>query len=502
MSFDDDLRSLKDRPNAEAEALGELARDAIAQQREEEALPLLAEASRTAPTARIWQWRGLLERALDEHAEALTSFAQAAALSTADASIAHGHARVALEAGVPAVDLFARALKLAPADPQVYLGLNAARIAAGRGEEAEAELDQVLLRSPLWLDGHHQLAQLRSLLGRREHAFDSLERAILVSPGQSPLWQALFELHLQSEDYHLLDEWLERARLAGMPAAAIRVYEFIAASELGRADQAQRIADDPEAMAIPPVWLVRHQLRSGQLQQACALIDSELAGPRAPDMWPYATTAWRMAEDTRFDWLTGSASLISVIDLSKDLNAIPGLADLLRSLHRTQGRYLNQSVRGGTQTDGPLFSRVEPEVRSLRAAIVRAVEEHSAGLVSLPEGHPQKNLRPGCRVRFSGSWSVRLVDGGCHANHVHPRGWISSALYIDLPDTLDEGPPYGGWLCLGEPPPELGLDLPPTRTIQPRTGQLVLFPSWMWHGTRPFREGERLTVAFDVARPS
>ena len=45
------------------------------------------------------------------------------------------------------------------------------------------------------------------------------------------------------------------------------------------------------------------------------------------------------------------------------------------------------------------------------------------------------------------------------------------------------------------------LDLPPIRLIEPRPGRLVLFPSTMWHGTRPFAQGERLTVAFDVARP-
>ena len=53
----------------------------------------------------------------------------------------------------------------------------------------------------------------------------------------------------------------------------------------------------------------------------------------------------------------------------------------------------------------------------------------------------------------------------------------------------------------GEPDDNLGLDLPPWRKIGPKPGQLVLFPSWMWHGTRAFRDGARLTVAFDVMPP-
>jgi predicted 2-oxoglutarate/Fe(II)-dependent dioxygenase YbiX len=104
-------------------------------------------------------------------------------------------------------------------------------------------------------------------------------------------------------------------------------------------------------------------------------------------------------------------------------------------------------------------------------------------------------------VRFSGSWSVRLRGAGYHSNHVHPQGWISSAFYVALPNAGPQDGPDAGWLTLGEPHAQLKLDLPAFRRVAPRPGQLVLFPSWMWHGTVPFAEGERLTVAFDVAVP-
>jgi tetratricopeptide (TPR) repeat protein len=499
MSFDEQLSTVLSAGRPGAGKLAELARTALDQQREADVLPLLNEATKSGADARLWQWKALLERALDDHGEALKSFARAAELAPADASIAHGRARVALEAGLPAVDLFTRALQLAPSDAGVYLGLNAARMAAGNAAEVESELDNVLARSPLWLDGHHQLAQVRSLLGRRAHAFDSLEREIQLRPKEPALWQALFELQIQAEDYPLLARTLERAKNAAVPARAIRTYEFIAAAELGQTKIADAILE-AEGASIPPVWLVRHYLRSDRVDDAAALVDSELRGARAADIMPYAETTWRLRGDPRLEWLTGHPNLISVIDLNDAVGAIDGLAELLRSLHRVSGRYLNQSVRGGSQTDGPLFSRTEPEIRALRSIVVDAVTGHSDRLQSLPDSHPQK-MRAGGNVRFSGSWSVRLVDGGFHASHVHPRGWISSALYIALPGAKDDGDPFAGWLSLGEPPPELGLGLDPTRMIEPKVGQLVLFPSWMWHGTRPFPHGERMTVAFDVAPP-
>jgi predicted 2-oxoglutarate/Fe(II)-dependent dioxygenase YbiX len=109
--------------------------------------------------------------------------------------------------------------------------------------------------------------------------------------------------------------------------------------------------------------------------------------------------------------------------------------------------------------------------------------------------------RRGRRIRFAGSWSVRLRSGGRHSNHIHPQGWISSALYLGLPSRSAGEPGDSGWLTLGEPDDLLGIKLPPWRTIEPKPGQLVLFPSTMWHGTLPFTDGERLTVAFDVASP-
>ena len=95
---------------------------------------------------------------------------------------------------------------------------------------------------------------------------------------------------------------------------------------------------------------------------------------------------------------------------------------------------------------------------------------------------------------------MRLTGEGFHVNHVHPAGWISSAFYVALPEAAMSGDGPCGWLSIGEPT-ELGLDLPPIRLIEPKPGRLVLFPSTMWHGTRPFAAGERLTVAFDVAKP-
>lgn len=485
----------------DSEALAELARLALDEGEEDRALPLLVRGTGTRSDARVWQWTGLLQRSVDAHDDALASFTQASRLAPADGGIAHGHARVALEAGCDAVALYEKALRLTPANGDLLIGLAAARFASGRGEEAAAELDAILVRAPAWVQGHRQLAQLYSVIGKRDRATSSIERALAAHPGQAELWRCLLDLRVASEEFETLSIDAERARIAGHRFHI--EYSAIAAAELGDNDRADALFEIASAAFGNSfaVWRIRHLLRTMQIDAALALIDREFLGEHAAAIWPYAAAAWRVAGDSRASWLADDPRLVTVVDLPAVLPQLDELADVLRSLHVASGEYLGQSVRGGTQTDGPLLSHIDPVIRSVRLAVEQAVRDHIAQLPPSDPAHPSLMPRRDRRIRFGGSWSVRLRGSGFHANHVHPQGWISSALYVALPPPAQCGAPDAGWLTLGEPQAILGLNLGPTRLIEPRPGRLVLFPSWMWHGTRPFGEGERLTLAFDVAPP-
>jgi hypothetical protein len=175
------------------------------------------------------------------------------------------------------------------------------------------------------------------------------------------------------------------------------------------------------------------------------------------------------------------------------------LQSTLTALHTAQREPVNQSLRGGTQTAGALFGRREPVIRALRDASASAIARYLA-TVPDDERHPFLR-RKSPRIRFAGSWSVRLRSSGRHANHFHQEGWISSAFYVQLPPTMLDGSDgrTDGWIQFGAPPEELGLNLPPRRLVQPRVGRLVLFPSYFWHGTLPFEDAmPRMTVAFDA----
>ncbi|HEX6741777.1 MAG TPA: putative 2OG-Fe(II) oxygenase [Sphingomicrobium sp.] len=448
---------------------------------------------------RLWHVKGLLHREEDRRELALPALQRATQLAPAEPLIAHGYARTLLEAGLPAVEAFGRALKLAPDNPQVVKGLVSALIAEGRTGEAIQGLEMALRRSPLWTDGHVLLAHLRWSDGERRGFTRSFDEALAQHPSSMELRREQLGALVEAEHF---DEAMEhiaegRARFGEHPLFLSNEAGIL--SETGDIEAADRIFTELAALDFANIemWHVRHLLRAGRPAEASTLMDRWLDTADQDLFWPYAASAWRLTEDPRSDWLEGDERFVGTYELTERLPPLDRLAAVLRKLHVSKSEFHSQSVRGGTQTDGNLFQRIEPEIVALREAIRKAVAEHAAQLPPIDPKHPLLRSRP-ATIQFTGAWSVRLVAGGHHANHIHPMGWLSSALYIVLPPDL--GRDEAGWLTLGEPQAQLGLTLPPHRMIEPRPGRLALFPSWMWHGTRPFGEGERMTVAFDVAR--
>ena len=90
-----------------------------------------------------------------------------------------------------------------------------------------------------------------------------------------------------------------------------------------------------------------------------------------------------------------------------------------------------------------------------------------------------------------------MERGGFLKPHNHPSGWLSGVLYIKIPEKRNE-----------EANIEFGLhgkDLPILNQEYPKMiypvleGDLIMFPSSLFHRTLPFQNGdERICVAFDL----
>jgi tetratricopeptide (TPR) repeat protein len=176
----------------------------------------------------------------------------------------------------------------------------------------------------------------------------------------------------------------------------------------------------------------------------------------------------------------------------------------LQVLHKGKHQPLDQTLHFGLQTRGNLFDDDHPLITHLVSEFERCIEDAK---IHIQEINKTQDicLYPGFASQkptyFSGSWSVKLNNMGYHSNHMHPLGWLSSAFYVTLPEEIQSEQKKAGWFHVGVPNIELETELPPTRFIKPEIGKLILFPSFLWHGTVPFKEESyRLTVAYDVRK--
>ena len=157
-----------------------------------------------------------------------------------------------------------------------------------------------------------------------------------------------------------------------------------------------------------------------------------------------------------------------------------------------------QTLRGGTRTVEDIFELHHPLRDGLKQRIAEAMGRYIGAMVESTD-HPFLSRRQNGAFRFTGSWSSRLRDCGFHVNHIHPQGWISSCYYVAVPEVTKDEIDKQGWIKFGEPGFDLTLLKPIRRLVQPVSGRLVLFPSYLWHGTVPFHDvAARTTIAFDA----
>lgn len=379
---------------------------------------------------------------------------------------------------------------------------------AGQHEAALDQYWRLLELRPERAATHEELNKLAWASGRRDLYLQSFEHA-RARRGEDPellAMQAAF--HLRQEDYAAAEALVQRARalapgrheLAGLLARAV--------AGQGRADESYRwfmeaISREPEVM-LHRQELAFTLLRAGQAPEALEVLTRALQ--IAPDdqlLLAGLTLALRELGDERLAQWVDYRTDVGVYDLAgapgseEALHFNQTLAQELDALHRSKAEPVDQTLRGGTQTFGRLFDAQTPAIRQLKTRFDAAVADYLGRRPDRPE-HPVNRRRTG-GFDYSGSWSCRLASGGFHRNHVHPRGWLSSAYYVRLPDLDRQDAPQAGWLKFGESGLGLGVRDQAEHLIRPAVGRLVLFPSYFWHGTVPFQdEGDRLTVAFDV----
>lgn len=177
------------------------------------------------------------------------------------------------------------------------------------------------------------------------------------------------------------------------------------------------------------------------------------------------------------------------------------LKDLLNDINNTAIAERKQGMlHYGTQSAGNLFKRPEVSFRALakliQAAFLDYQQQFKNANCALIQAFPKQ-------LEFTSSWYVKMQKGGHLDPHIHEIGWLSGAVYLQMPSNTsapDEGAFEYGMHGDNYPilPPRTVADFPVNR-LMPKVGDIVLFPSSLFHRTIPFNSDEaRICIAFDL----
>ncbi|MEX0707176.1 MAG: tetratricopeptide repeat protein [Woeseia sp.] len=378
----------------------------------------------------------------------------------------------------------------------------------GEARNAVDAYRAALQRDPLNVETHRNL---NALLWQSDDTVDHLRsyrKALDKRPGALPLRLA-FAMSLNQAGQPERAEDVLREGEAHTPASSeltsLLAYTLEQQGRWKEAlilhGKAVKLAD---ATANHRVSYARALLASGRPDEA--LVHAKRGAAEMPHnqrALAYLGLCWRMLGDSRDQVLNDYERLVRVYEVPVPAGFANAaefnerLQQVLATLHTGKRHPLEQTLRRGTQTTGDLFLRDEPEIVALLQGIKECVRDYIAQMPDDRE-HPLFSRRRD-DFAFAASWSVRLEPQGYHEMHVHPLGWISSAYYVQVPESIAASDQHGGGLKLGAPDIDIGEFGAARRLVRPAAGRLVLFPSYMWHGTIPFDADEpRMTVAFDV----
>ncbi len=157
-------------------------------------------------------------------------------------------------------------------------------------------------------------------------------------------------------------------------------------------------------------------------------------------------------------------------------------------------------LHNGKQSAGNLFKRPEPSFRALAELIKKEFINYKN---KFADANCELILSFPNELEFTSSWYVKMRQGGHLSPHIHEIGWISGAVYLAMP--TPEANSNQGAFEYGThgddypiiPPADINAF--PTAHILPKVGDIVLFPSSLFHRTIPFSANEeRICIAFDL----
>lgn len=363
-----------------------------------------------------------------------------------------------------AVQVYRQALAINP-DARGHFNLATALRDQGKLDEAIASYQKALVIFPNYVAAHNNLGESLRDQGKMQEAVKSYQNALAIDPSNTEanfniaqfLYDAgKFEQAIPYFEKSQLDDWQERTLHCLYKAEKFAEFK----------NQLDQLSTSKKNTSPFLATLSTHYSTNFGVE----------------DTYNFCKNAMDYVYQNQIDALASDSQLLR--DLLRDISN----AEIAE---RKQGR-----LHYGIQSAGNLFKRPEASFRTLAALIKKEFQNYRQRFAGadceLIESFPTE-------LEFTSSWYVKMQRGGHLTSHIHELGWLSGAVYLAMPQNkanADEGCFAFG--THGDNYPQKHSNFP-ENAILPNVGDIILFPSSLFHRTIPFNSNEeRICIAFDL----
>jgi tetratricopeptide (TPR) repeat protein len=359
---------------------------------------------------------------------------------------------------------YREALRIDPASAQAHNNLGNALKAKGQLESAIISYREALRIDPEYAAAHSNLGVALETQGKLDEAEASYQEALRIDPDFTDahgfLGQALQKLGR-------FDEAIPHFEATGTPIAKANVLECLFAAG-------------------------RTAPYTDYLSELCR---SDPVNIRAAAVSAFAAHQWDT--DNPYPFCKNPMDFIYTTNLHTALAPFDGfVASILEEIEDAPALWdpEGNAVRGGFHTIGNLFQMETPAISVLRKALWERIEDYRSRYADRDDGLIRQWPRA-CKLT---GWHVKLLESGHMVPHIHTSGWLSGVIYLKIPGNLDGGQGAITFSLHGYDYPIRNDDIPKVQHM-PKEGDLLLFPSSLFHFTAPFASDDaRQCISFDI----
>ena len=171
------------------------------------------------------------------------------------------------------------------------------------------------------------------------------------------------------------------------------------------------------------------------------------------------------------------------------------IKDFFNVLNKSKINKKEQSLlRNGYQSSGNIFLINEEPIQKIKKIILNQIDLYKRSFSHLNSDLISK--WPKDYTLYG--WLIVMNKGGSLSGHMHKEGWLSGAIYLEMPEKVDNNEGDIAFSLHGSNYPDDGKSFK-TEILPINRGDIVLFPSSLFHSTIPFNsEQKRITFAFDI----